>query len=107
MCVTILCDGKEIQTLGELRRKLHREPVYLDPVNYHNDQTPDEYCLCGVDLEATAALIGTEYDFDGMFAYYLPEQVTRQMRIVERRGGYYGVMLSAVTELFSVIASTP
>jgi len=73
MCVTILCDCKEIQTLGELRRRLGREPVYSDPDTYQNATTPGEYCLCGVDLEATAALIGKEYDFDGVFAYYRPK----------------------------------
>lgn len=70
MCTEIILDGDFITSLGELRARLGREPVYTDPDEYYNASTPGEYCLCGVNHEATAALIGRTIEWEmGEIAY--------------------------------------
>lgn len=57
-----------IGTLGEMRRWLGSEPAW------HPDCAPtpgsagngDEYCLCGVDFPACAAMRGMNAEFDGI-----------------------------------------
>lgn len=66
MCISInLSDGREIETLGELRRIAERV-IFTDdaPYQHHPD---DDNCLCWVDIPAT--LKGWTLDFPdhGMF----------------------------------------
>jgi len=66
MCISInLSDGREIETLGELRRIAERV-IFTDDVPYQH-RPDDDNCLCWVDIPAT--LKGWTLDFPdhGMF----------------------------------------
>lgn len=64
MCTEVWIDGEMIETLGGLRAKLGREPVYLDPENWYGPSSPDDCCLCGVAMAATAKDMGRKLDYN-------------------------------------------
>lgn len=65
MCATVIFEGREIETLGELRKIAPK--IVWDKI-YHRfglDNVSDVCCLCPVDLPATAAANGFECQHDG------------------------------------------
>lgn len=65
MCVEILIDGKVISSVGELRKKLGREPVFSSDC-ISDRPFRDEECLCSVDISGTAKMLGVRPEFDGV-----------------------------------------
>lgn len=51
MCTIVIIDGKACATVGELTQSLGGDPVMEDG---YGDVQP-RHCLCGVDIDATAA----------------------------------------------------
>ena len=55
MCVEICVNGEWCCNIGELKAALGGEPVMDDG---YGGVPPDHFCLCGVDVERTAAACG-------------------------------------------------
>lgn len=71
MCVEIWMDGCRIESIGQMRAKLGHDPVWSDGVD--PIVIDDESCLCPIDVDATAALMGCISEFDGMDYVFLPQ----------------------------------
>lgn len=74
MCTEVWIDGDMIETLGQMRAKLGRDAVWLEDVPADFQGSGDEYCLCHIDLDATAALMGriAEWDEWGCLHFVIP-----------------------------------
>jgi len=75
MCVTIWNNGKEIQNFGELKELVGDAQVIFDDEalrigDLEGDTREDEWCLCGVDIEATMKRAGYDVKMDESFMYY-------------------------------------
>lgn len=74
MCVEIWMDGCRIQSIGQMRAKLGRDPVWADGFDPINPSViGDEFCLCPIDVEATASLMGCICEFDGVDYLFIPQ----------------------------------
>ncbi len=74
MCVEIWMDGYRIESIGQIRAKLGREPVWIDGIDPTNPSgISNESCLCPIDVAATAALMGCVCDFDGVDYVFSPQ----------------------------------
>lgn len=63
MCVEFLAGDKWISSLAEVRAWLGTEPAYEDAGGWYGPQTPGHYCLCGIDLDKTAAMAGGKIEW--------------------------------------------
>ncbi|RWR30493.1 hypothetical protein D2T29_12545 [Sinirhodobacter populi] len=57
-------EGKLLQSYEDLCEFIGKDPVLLD--GYEREHMLPQACMCGVDMEATAALIGLEAESDGI-----------------------------------------
>lgn len=73
MCVEFRVDETFIESLGELRLLLGREPVYHEGTDASDS---GDMCLCGVDAVETAKAMGRTVDWDdyGYLVFLTPEQ---------------------------------
>lgn len=73
MCLSIVLDGKRIQSAGELRDAIGREPVWDSDDMWPGCHPKDDECLCALDLRATARLIGRIAISDDAAEWHLVE----------------------------------
>lgn len=91
MCVEVIIDDDFIMSIGQLRDKIGQEPVYAEGMAYLIDSNPhpnDDECLCPIDLDATAALIGRTCEWkDDWFYQFSPAPTSAALSGHTEKGG--------------------
>lgn len=72
MCMSVLYRGQSFDSRRALRALIRDEPIWSAGSEPIPGKPDGEYCLCGVDHQRTAALLGCRVEDDGVDVFYLP-----------------------------------
>lgn len=64
MCTKIEIDGQYLETMGDFKAVVGDEKLFVK-TGYPLSAYYDEFCLCALDLEATARVLGRKIVYDG------------------------------------------
>ncbi len=69
MCSRAIIDDRDYPTQGELRNRLGLSGLPLTGGDRYRRQENDRVCLCGVDMDKLAQLLGCKIEYDCLDYY--------------------------------------